>query len=349
MPISLEGNRMNFLKDDEFIIFMAHNAQRTSDSGDTYRVHTLEERSRMREAGIQTAHEQPAWNILEPSRGSYNFAYLDNIISLNREAGMKSLVQIAGWRIPTWIPHEWKAKRKDGVVETEVLSMWNDEAQEYSDAFYERMINEYKNQKDVMFFFGEYQGGEGAYPPTWCLYDDAALENYKRIYGASAEPKPGDPETLGWFGGMIVDHFIRKAYYFHTAYNEIWNEQQYLMDTWTKAFGNFRQADTLELFHRVWPESNIVLLQYTYFDSSHNDACKEFVDKLVKASECEVIVEAMFYSGLPTTTPQAIAKGFRGQILHPTKESFSGEALCDEAINNIKNSHKMWMESREFE
>lgn len=340
-----KGYKMHFLKDDEFIVLMAHNAHRTSDD-DTYHVSTLEERIRMREAGIQTTHEQPAWSVLEPSQGNYNYGYLEDIINLNREAGLKSLLQISGWRVPKWIPDEWRAKRRDGILETEALSFWNEEAEEYSDAFYEKIINRYKDQKDVMFFFGEYQGGEGAYPPTWCLYDTAALEDYKKVYGSSAVPVPDSPETLAWFGEKILDHFIRKACYFRKAYNEIWNCQQYLMDTWTKAFGNFKHAETLELFHKTWPKCNIVLLQYTYFDSSHNQDCKDFVDKLVEISNCEVIVEAMYCKGLPVTTPQAIAKGFRGQILHPAPERFSGEKLEDWMVENIKTSNRLWRESR---
>ena len=324
---------------------MAHNAHRNFE-GDTYHVSTLEERIQMREAGIQTSHEQPAWNSIEPSRGEYDFNYLDEIINLNREAGMKTLFQICCWRVPNWMPDDWFPKTANGAVERQVLSFWNEEAQEYSDNFYKTMMDTYKENKEVMFFFGEYQGGEGAYPPTWSLYDAAAIADYKSRYGSNAMPDPHKSETIDWFGKKIIDHFVRKAYYFKQAYNEVWNEQQYLMDTWTKAFGNFVHDETMKTFRTMWPDVNIVLLQATYFDDSHDQACKDFVDKLVNISGCEVIVEAMFCDGLPKTTPQAIAKGFRGQILHPCKNGYSGESLEPWMVENIKTSHRLWMESR---
>lgn len=338
---------MRFLVDNEFIILMAHNIHRTYE-GDTYHVSTLEERIRMRDAGIQTSHEQPSWNSIEPSQGSYDFAYLDDMINLNREAGMKSLIQLSGWRPPKWMPNDWFPKTKDGVVERDVLSFWNEEAQKYSDAFYQFMIERYKSYKDIIFFFGEWQGGEGAYPPTWCFYDNVALDDYKKTYGSSAIPEPETSDTMDWFGKKIIEHYVRKGKFFYNAYGNVWNEQQRLMDNWTKSFGNFVHLDTLKTYHQLWPDCNIVLLQYTYFDSSHDQDCKDFVDRLVDVSQCEVIVEAMYCKGLPITTPQAIAKGFRGQILHPAPERFSGEALKDWMIDNIKTSHRLWMESREL-
>jgi hypothetical protein len=197
-----------------------------------------------------------------------------------------------------------------------------------------------------MFFFGEYQGGEGAFAPTWCIYDNAAIQDYKNMYGTSAMPSPTNPETLDWLGDSIIRHFVRKAKIFYDAYGEVWNAQQYLMDSWTKAFGNFVQLETLQEFRNLWPDINIILLQYTYFDPSHNAKCIEFVDLLREKTNCEVIVEAMFASGLPQTAPKAIAKGFRGQILHPTGSSFSGEPINSSILENIRNANKLWLESK---
>lgn len=337
---------MKFLKPDEFILFMAHNSKRTQDRGDNYHVHTLEERVRMRSVGIQTAHEQPAWNAIEPSRGNYDWGYLDGIIHLNREAGMKSLIQISGWRVPNWIPNEWRPKQENGTLEMDILSFWNEEAQEYADNYYKMILEMYKDAKDVMFFHGEYQGGEGAYPPNWCFFDPEALSDYKRLYGSHAVPEPNDRDTLYWFGTEVISHFLRRAKPFYEAYGEVWNSQQFLMDTWTKAFGNFVQDQILDFFRTLWPDINIVLLLYTYFDPTHKEDNAQFVQKLMDDTQCEVIAEAWFGQGLPVTTPLAIAKGFRGQILHPTYESFSGDALDDRMVSIIKNSHQEWMKSR---
>ena len=342
----LEQENFMFLENDEFIIFMAHNSTRVQDSGDSYHVHSVGERIAMREVGIKTSHEQPAWNTIEPSKDNYNSDYLDGIILTNREAGMKSLIQLTGWRNPAWMPDDWFCKTKEGKVERECLSFWNEEAQQYSDDFYKLMINSYKRDKDIMFFFGEYQGGEGALAPTWCIYDNAALEDYKKVYGNDAVPVPDSPETLLWLGDSIIKHYIRKAKIFYDAYKEIWNAQQYLMDTWTRAFGNFVQSDTLIEFRNLWPDITIMLLQYTYFDSSHKADNEQFVDMLRNETGCEVIAEALFAKGLPTTAPRAIAKGFRGQILHPTMGSFSNEGLTAQILDNIKIANRMWLDSR---
>jgi len=53
----------------------------------------------------------------------------------------------------------------------------------------------------------------------------------------------------------------------------------------------------------------------------------------------------MFCAGLPITTPKAIAKGFRGQIVHPAN-AVEGEAFTDGMLEAIRNSHRQWMESK---
>lgn len=330
---------MKFLLDNEFLILMNNNDQ----------IHgfSVGDKARMRSAGIQTCHEQPSWAMIEPARGQYNWAVLDNLISENRQAGMKSLIQICGWKCPGWMPNDWFCKTRDGKFERECLSLWNEEAQQHSDQYYRDVISHYRDQKDVYFFFGEWQGGEGVLPPTWSIYDEYALKDFRSIWGASSSPVPDDPKTLGWMDGWVMSHQLRKAKIFYEFYGEIWNAQQYLMNVWTKAFGNDSHPVVLQSFRNVWPDINIVLIQYTYFDSAHDENNVRYVDDLVAKTNCEVIVEAMFCAGLPTTTPKAIAKGFRGQIVHPQRSGFDFQPIEDWMITNIKNSHDLWMKSRE--
>lgn len=335
---------MSFLENDEFLLLMVHCEDRAV-GFENLHILTTQERARLREVGIQTAHEQPAWSRIEPSKGNFDIDYLNTIIQRNRDAGLKSLIQVSGWRVPKWVPNEWRARRKDGHYEEEQLSLWNKEAQDYSDNYYDLMSATYTSQKDVAFFFGEFQGGEGAYPPTWCLYDDAAIEDYKKTYGTSEMPIPDDPLTLEWYGNKIIEHFIRKTEILYPYYKEIWNEQQYLMDTWSKAFGNFVQADILATYRQKFPDASIVLLQYTYFDQAHDDNNVKYVDMLREISGCEVIAEAMFCKGLPITTPKSILKGFRGQIVHPVNEP-GQTGLEDWMVNNIRDSHNSWLESK---
>ena len=338
----------NFLSNDEFLILMSHNAQRCPEVlPESYHVLTTKEKELLYMVGIRTSHEQPAWAAIEPAQGQYNFEYIDNIIKSNRDAGMKTLLQISGWRPPKWMPNNWFAKTVDDKVDREALSFWNEEAQAYSDTYYKFMRDRYASQKDVQFFFGEYQGGEGAYPPTSAFFDNAALEDYHKRFGNHATPDINTEETLDWFGDKIIEHIGKKCEILYPPFHEMWNAQQYLMDTWSKAFGNYVQHDILRQFRWKHPEACIVLLQYTYFDSSHDEHNAQYVDQLVQTTGCEVIAEAMFCDGLKTTTPKSIAKNFRGQIVHPAHSGFSGNGQLEpEMIEEIKKSNDLWKASK---
>lgn len=340
------------MKDDEFLLLMSHNYSREADDNASIHFPTkpyildLQDRIKMYECGIRTSHEQPAWQTIEPAKGEYNFKYLDDIVELNRNAGIKTLFQFHGWRIPKWIPNEWRARTKEGLYEDDCLSMWNEEAQEHSSNMYRMLDERYMKDLDVAWFFGEWQGGEGAMRPTHCYHDHAALEDYKRIYGSNAVPDlKNNPETKKWLGDKIIQHFVRKAKLFYPKYHEIWNMMQHLMDTWDVAFGNYVQPDIIKTYRELFPEACIVLCQATYYDSSHKQDNVEFVDMLRYTYNCETIVEAMYCEGLPITTPKAIAQGFRGQLVRPAFEK-GATRLEDWMVTNIRNSNELWRKSK---
>jgi hypothetical protein len=117
------------------------------------------------------------------------------------------------------------------------------------------------------------------------------------------------------------------------------------MDNWGKGFGNYVQPDILAKFRELYPDSCIILLQYTYYDSSHLQDNVEYVDKIRNAYNCETFVEAMYCAGLPTTTPRAIAHGFRGQIVRPAFENQTNH-LEDWHVENIRRSMELWRRSK---
>lgn len=330
---------MNFMEEEEWLLLMTHCPNRSINTEHIY-VLTIPDRQRLRAVGIKTSHEQPPWWSIEPSRGNYDFSCIEDILHKNREADMKTLFYVCGWALPAWIPNEWRARQKNGTYERETLSLWNEEAQKYSDKHYKMLYEKYSDP-DTLWVFGEFQGGEGAYPPSWCLYDDAAIQDYKKVYGTSTMPEPNNPNTMEWFGKKVIKHFVRKSKILYPRYKEVWNMQQYLMDTWTKAYGNFVHLDILKEYRRLWPKGSIVLLQATYYDDSHKQDNVDFVDMLRATVGCEVIVEAMFCKGLPMTTPRAIAQGFRGQIVMPAYED-GATKLEDWMVNNIKVSNELW-------
>jgi hypothetical protein len=102
----------------------------------------------------------------------------------------------------------------------------------------------------------------------------------------------------------------------------------------------------LEAYRKAFDDLCLVLLQYTYFDDAHPQENEMYVDMLMNTYGCEVIVEAMFCKGLPTTTPRAIAKGFRGQIICPTHPHTHETSFKNEMVEAIRDSHIQWAKAR---
>ena len=326
-----------FLEDDEFILLQNANPH-TPEMVRSYSPN-LEERKRFREAGIRTAIEYPAWRLNDPvAHKCCDFSHTMDIINMNREADMKSICIVAGWDLPTWIPDEWKARHKDGRYDEDVLSLWNESAQSYTDNYYQKLLDEC-GADDVLFIFGEFQGGEGVLPSDAPFYDSAALRDY------GSTPDINDPETLEWYGKKAIEYHIRKQrVLLQQEHKELWNMQQRLMDVWTKGFGNFVHADIIkEMRKQFGDELTITLGQFTYFDDEHYKIDnKEFVDRLAKDYNCQVLVEARFCQGLKETTPKAITKGFRGQILGPTHEHSGYNHVEDWMFDEIRKSLTLW-------
>jgi hypothetical protein len=332
-----------FLERDEFLLLQ--NSNPLSPAFVRSYSPNLEERKRFREAGIRTAIEYPSWRLTDVDvNKDCDYSHTMNLINTNREAGMKTICIVGGWELPDWIPDEWKARDKSGAYEKEVLSLWNDIAQKYSDLYYVKLLNECEAD-DVLFVFGEFQGGEGVYPSNAPLYDDAALYDYKRTFGNSAYPDMNNPETLEWYGKKATEYHFRKQKIFASQrHKEVWNMQQRLMDVWTKGFGNFTQREIIQRMREQFGNNmTITLGQFTYYDHEHYEIDNEqFIDGLVRDYNCQVLVEAHFCQGLKETTPKSIVKGFRGQIIGPTHEQSGYNHTEDWMFDEIRKSIELW-------
>jgi hypothetical protein len=195
--------------------------------------------------------------------------------------------------------------------------------------------------------FGEYQGGEGIYPPAPCFYDPPAVENYKQVYGTSAYPDINTQETLDWYGRKIIEYSLKKQAILYPQHNEIWNMQQLLMDTWSKSSGNFVIPETFQAFRDTYPEGSLVFLQFTYYDKAHQEIPNEaFVDNIMNTYNSEVLVEAHFAQGLKNTALTSILKGFRGQVcglLHPQAGTTHLENWM---VDEVRNAVNLWKEMK---
>lgn len=333
---------MPFLKDDEHILLMNSNQRMFKIwATDFVYVPTLEDRIALREMGIQTAFEYPNWSYCEPTQGMYELSWFDNIISLNRKAGMKTIFTVCETGKPAWMPDEWFGKQADGKIDRAYLSIWNDEAKEHTKKYYDVLLDEY-SADDVLFIFGEYSDGEAALPVAPSFYDVAALESYKAKYGTSELPDINKADTGLWVRENVVKHFLYLADIFYPQHKELWNMQQLLMNRWSPATGNFAQKEILRTFRELYPDLNLVLLQYTYYDSAHGNWNDMYVKELQSEFDCDVIVEAHFCDGLAETTPKSIERKFRGQIICPTHPQSGKKSLTPSMMMQIKAACDLW-------
>src|SRR5512139_3907148 len=137
---------MSFLRDDEYIILMNLGTHMLQGSPPL----TLDNRKRIRDAGVQTAIEYPEWAEMEPAQGIYDFSVIDRILETNRAAGMKTIFSIPGPWIPVWIPDEWRPKYEYGVYNTSVISMWSEEGVFHEWSLFDKLMDDYSSD-DVMF------------------------------------------------------------------------------------------------------------------------------------------------------------------------------------------------------
>lgn len=337
---------MNFLKDDEFILLMNYNPTILYDCG-TY-FPNLSERIRFRDVGIQTAIEYPQWYAIEPVQGEYDFVSIENMLFLNRSAGMKTIFSIPGWEYPKWMTDEWFGQDIHCVVNRRFLSLWNKDAQEYQNSWMDMLIKKYQAD-DVFFVLGEFQLGEGAMPHYPTFYDRSALKDYHRVFGYDRYPKLENEETQRWLKSKVVYHMLQQQRLFYPQRKELWNMQQWLMSKLNPATMNHLQPDILDAYKVFFPDANLVLLQYTFYDHDHPQENVEWVDTLKKQFNMDVIVEAHFCEGLKVTAPDAIAKGFRGQIICPTHSQTGHRMIEDWMYGEIKKYNELWRTKYEKE
>jgi hypothetical protein len=311
---------------------------------------TPENKAALREAGIQTSLEHLDWSIMEPDKGSYDFTNLEGYLKVNRNAGMKTLFPVPGELAPAWMPNDWMLQRKGGGSEMRGdatgyrnISFWNEEAKEYLDGYLRELIDRY-HAPDVLFIHAENQGGEGMLPCEPFYFDPFALADYKDKFGNKAYPDISTPETKDWLKKAAIQRVLR-IYDIINKHGDIWNQQQLLMNQWSESTINYAQHDIFRAYQREFPESNLTLLQYTYFDDAHSFVHHRHVDSIKAEFQADIIVEAMYCQGLPTTTPKSIAKGYRGQIIGVAHPMAPADGLDNWMVNAIRKSHQTWLES----
>jgi len=322
-----------FLVDDEYIVLMS-----LDNSIEKFHVITLDDKKRFRDVGIQTTIEYPERVSIEPTQGIYDFSLMEKMLERNRTADLKTIFTLCQSFLPAWMPEDWFGKTQDGNIARHVLSMWNKEAQKSTREYYREVIQKFA-APDVLFVFGEWQCGEGALPPTPSYYDKFALEDFGGI------PNIANTETRDWLGATVLKHFMVRysEFCYYQKRKEIWNAQQWLINQWGEGSGNYMQSGILECCKKL--SMDIVLLQYTYYDQAHGTENEIYVESLKNDLGCDVIVEAHYARGLKITTPAAISKGFRGQIVCPTHPQAGSFSVVEPwMFGEVSWSHNKWSE-----
>ena len=341
---------MAFMRSENDYLILMNLDISIMETNDFYKV-TLSDRIKCRQAGIQTALEYLGWNVIEPSRGDYDFSSVVKTLDLNRSAGMKTIFSIPEIRHPSWMPDEWFIKNVNGEVNRKYLSMWHYEAQDHLRNYCKLLIERF-DAPDVLFIFAEGENGENVLPTTPSFYEDVALEDYRNEYGSDAVPDitylTTYAQTKEWLRKKALTNYMMTQRFFYPHKHEIWDMKQWLYNHWSEATVNYVQPELMRMYRTFWKDANIVLLQYTYFDEAHGAENVAYVDSLKDEIPCDVIVEAHFCNGLRDTTPKAIAKGFRGQIICPTHPMIGKNNLDDGMISEIKWACDTWKRSREL-
>jgi hypothetical protein len=330
---------MNFMRPEEWLLLMNYNPYMPEKS----HIMTLDERKLLRDAGIQTAIEYPCFYAIEPSRGKYDFSSIENILELNRGAEMKTIFSVPNPYFPSWLPDEWKSKHENGALNHSMISFWSKEGIQYMKDYLNMLINRYL-APDVMFVWAEQDTGESAFP-SYFFYEDCAVEDFRREH-PDTKLDFTNPDLKEWLEEKTIEHFVEMQEVFYPQYHEIWNNLQWLINHRNPASLNYLQPRIFQEFRERFFDVKIVLLQYTYWDSSHPKESHDYVDMLKRVYDCDVIVEAMFCNGLPTTAPKTMAKGYQGQIICPTHPHTKEQKLESWMVDNIRNANKLWAEMR---
>ena len=300
---------------------------------------TVSERIRLREAGIQTAIEYSEWGKTEPAQGVYDFSLIESILSMNREAEMKTIFAAPMEFVPYWLPDEWKFKYQDGRYNSSI-SLWNKEATQYKNEYISMLIDMY-HASDVMFIYAENDTGESTML-SYAWYDDYAVENFRSIYGCDIPIDFNNEQTKEWLTNSGLAHILETQKLFYPQFKELWNANQWLIGKINPASMNALIPEVMQSFRDTFDPLSLVFLQYTYFDAAHPPENVIYVDMIKEKFNCDVIVEALFCKGLPTTAPKAIAKGFRGQIICPIHNATGEKTVQDWMVEAISNAHKLW-------
>lgn len=328
---------MSFLPSDDHMLIMNLSPHVLHKRGGCVSL-TDEDLSRLRDVGAQTMLIYGIWHVLE----SNGWGYLDTEVALARKYGMRCLISSYSGA-PVNFPKEWYSWSSDSTVTVErrtgsrTISLWNTEAQEALLGHIDAMINRYSGG-DVAVIFAGRMSGETVL--LWNgFYDPAALASHSIEVGGLPDPK--SPETKAWVHRAVVAYFTKINGALLPHYNHTWNMMQPPGRDGLGASGSGAQEDILAAEYELWPDADRYLMPYTYWHhagTGHMERLIGWRDQY----KLQMIVEAGYCAGLPSTAPLAIATGMRGQLVCPVHPCAGTARLEQEHIDVIATAIRLW-------
>lgn len=294
---------MGFIDDADRIIIMDINRSTYDKADPDYSLKT-DEMKRLRDVGIRTVLQQMWWGDIERNGRCY-WEPVDVGIERAREAGLNVLLQCYQ-RAPADLPEDWYARKANGQTVPH-LSIWNDDANEYEEAFVRKMARRYAGD-DVLIMNSLISDGETMFilEPHW--YDPAGMASYRATCG-EGPVMPNRAISTGW----LKDSMIRKMIQYQgllrevNKHDEIWMSLHPLIEQ--ECAGNRYWIDILRELRLTYPETAIFWLLYTFFELPPDWR----QEKLIVSRQLNVnlVTGAQHCQGLSRNAPKAKAENHR--------------------------------------
>lgn len=325
---------MALLSDGEYLLLM--NLSPWSGPPDPCGPLREDELARLRDVGVRTVLNYHYWMM-----GDAALRYVDERVAEAQRLGMRCV--IASYQFPpATLPTTMYAQTRQGTVLRHVLSLWDEGARAAVLDGYRNAIARWGGP-DVLIIHSGYLSGESVLHNEPCFYDPAARASHEADCGG--EPDIHRPETVDWLRRSVVRWYMDiDAVLVEQPWRAVVNCLQWLIAQQSVSNGNFAQQDILFSERQAWPDADVVLLQYTYF--AHGEPYPTLIKEWTERYRLSTIVEAQYCQGLEVTTPLAIERGFRGQIVAPIHPWSGARRLEDWNVDAIARSHRAWDAAR---
>jgi hypothetical protein len=236
---------MSFLAPDEYIVILDYSKfwQGSQEiSPDDF--------LKLRDCGVQSVMCYINWHMIEPQRGVYDWSSIDSLVNPVLAAGMKAIVKVYAFQIPTFLPEAWYERGENGEVLNRVgvpddqgnipirdsgsISYWHPDGWAYALGFVERAC-EHFDMPGVQCINIAPCNGEGLlFGGGKHYFDDAALASFRHYMGDAKAvpgiPTPGTP-TLNWLRMTIIPRQVELQRIFVRYFGEYWTMLHHAFET----------------------------------------------------------------------------------------------------------------------